>query len=159
MRWIVKHIDNWFEFARRLELGIENMEEIILVTGCDLTKSWTNIAFLENEVDAQVSFGVRVKGPTSNPSVDFQFLPENARGVVLRHGPEGTVRLHAIKNSRRHDFVFIRTCLRINVSLSEDFVLPVPSGYRQGILKRPQVLLQTQRVTSVIQTQNLYQYP
>ena len=96
MRWIVKHIDNWFAFARRLELGIENMEEIILVTGCDLTRSWTNIAFFENEVDAQVSFGVSVEGPTSNPSVDFQFSPENVRGAVLRHGPEGAVRLPAI---------------------------------------------------------------
>ena len=98
MRWIVKHIDNWFAFARRLELGIQQMEEIILVTGCDRTRSWTNIAFLENEVDAQVSFGVRVEGPTStsNTGINFQFLPENARGAVLRHGPEGTVRLRTI---------------------------------------------------------------
>ena len=96
MRWIVKHIDNWFAFARRLELGIQQMEEIILVTGCDRTRSWTNIAFLENQVDAQVSFGVRVEGPTSNTGINFQFLPENSRGAVLHHGPEGTVCLHAI---------------------------------------------------------------
>jgi hypothetical protein len=94
MRWIVKHIDNWFAFAQRLELGIEHMEEIILVTGCDRTRSWTNVAFLENQVDAQVSFGVRVEGP--NTGINFQFLPENARGAVLRHGPEGTVRLRAV---------------------------------------------------------------
>jgi hypothetical protein len=70
------------------------MEEIILVTGCDRTRSWTNIAFLGNEVDARVSFGVNVEGPDT--SVNFQFSPENARGAVLLHGPEGTVRLYAI---------------------------------------------------------------
>jgi len=32
---MLKHIDRWFAFARRLGLGIEQMEEIILVTGCD----------------------------------------------------------------------------------------------------------------------------
>ena len=94
MRWIVKHIDNWFAFARRLELGIDNMEEIILVTGCDRTRSWTNVAFLEHQADAQVSFGVRVEGPNTN--INFQFSPENARGAVLRHGPEGAVCLYAV---------------------------------------------------------------
>jgi hypothetical protein len=58
----VKHIDSWFAFARKLGLGIEQMEEIILVTGCDRTRSWTNVAFLGGQADAQVSFGVRVEG-------------------------------------------------------------------------------------------------
>jgi len=90
----VKHIDSWFAFARNLGLGVQQMEEIILVTGCDLTRSWTNIAFLGGQVDAEVSF--RVKVEESNTSINFQFLPENARGAVLRHGPEGTVRLYAV---------------------------------------------------------------
>ena len=47
---MVKHIETWFAFARNLfarnlEL-VEQMEEIILVTGCDLTRSWKNVAFL-----------------------------------------------------------------------------------------------------------------
>jgi hypothetical protein len=91
---MVKHIDNWFAFARNLGLGIERTEEIILVTGCDRTRSWTNIAFLEDKVDAQVSFGVKIEGPDTG--INFQFSPENARGAVLRHGPEGTVRLYAV---------------------------------------------------------------
>jgi hypothetical protein len=44
-------------------LVIDQMEEIILVTGCHRTRSWANVAFLENQVDAQVSFGVKVEGP------------------------------------------------------------------------------------------------
>jgi hypothetical protein len=90
----VKHIDSWFAFARKLGLGIDQMEDIILVTGCDRSRSWTNVAFLENQVNAQVSFGVRVEGPDT--SINFQFSPENAQGAVLRHGPEGTVRLYPV---------------------------------------------------------------
>jgi hypothetical protein len=70
------------------------MEEIILVTGCDRTRSWTNAAFLGNQINAQVSFGVKVEGPGT--SINFQFSPENARGAVFRHGPEGEVRLYAV---------------------------------------------------------------
>ena len=93
-RWIVKHIDSWFDFARELGMGIQQMEEIILVTGCDLTRSWTNIAFFGGQVDAEVSF--RVKVEEEDTSINFQFLPENARGAVLCNGPEGKVRLYAV---------------------------------------------------------------
>ena len=94
---MVKHIDSWFAFARNLGL-IHQMEEIILVTGCDLTRSWTNVAFLRG-ADAQVSFGVKVEG--RNTSINFQFSPEHARGAVLHHGPEGTVRLYAVRDNQR----------------------------------------------------------
>ncbi|KAN0116119.1 hypothetical protein V8E52_006176 [Russula decolorans] len=97
--WIVKHIDSWFAFARKLGLGIERIEEIILVTGCDRTKSWANIAFFGNQPDSQVSFGVRAEGP--DPSIAFQFPLENARGAVLHHGPDG-------KNLPENQCVFIR---------------------------------------------------
>jgi hypothetical protein len=90
---MVDHIDTWFAFARNLGL-VHQMEEIILVTGCDLTRSWTNVAFLGGEADAQVSFGSKVK--SSNTRIDFQSSPEHAHGAVLHHGPEGTVRLYAV---------------------------------------------------------------
>ena len=54
---------------------------------------------------------------------------------------------------------YCRTFLRINVYLSKGFVLHVPSGYYQGVLKRPQVPLLTQGGTTVIQAWKLYQYP
>ena len=90
---MVKHIDSWFAFARNLGL-VHQMEEIILVTGCDLTRSWANVAFLRGADDAHVSFGVKVEGP--NTSINFQFSPEHASGAVLHYGPEGTVRLYAV---------------------------------------------------------------
>ena len=93
-RWIVRHIGSWFAFAQKLGLGIEQMEEIVLVTGCHHTRSWTNIAFLGNQADAQVSFGVKVE--CADTSVNFQFSPENARGAVVSQGPEGTVRSYTV---------------------------------------------------------------
>ena len=90
-RWMVKHIDRWFAFARHLELGIEQMEEIVLITGCDRAKSWTNVAFLESQADAQVSFGVKV----TQDRIDWQLSPEEIQGVVLNQGPVGEVsKLH-----------------------------------------------------------------
>ena len=84
---MVKHIDRWFAFAKHLELGIEQMEEIILVTGCDRAKSWTNVAFLESRADARVSFGFKV----IDDRIDWQFSPEQIQGAVLNQGPVGEV--------------------------------------------------------------------
>jgi hypothetical protein len=82
------------------------MEEIVLVTGCDRTRSWTNVAFLGNQVDAHVSFGAKVEG--HDTSINFQFSPENARGAVLRQGPEGTVRL--LRRSKQFEIALTRLC-------------------------------------------------
>ena len=148
---MVKHIDTWLAFARNLGL-VHQMEEIILVTGCDLTRSWTNIAFLGGRADAQVSFGVEVRGSvtgtTSNLDINYQFSPGLVRGAVLHHGPEGTVRctpFETIKTLKLlwHNFVLVRTCPKINVHLSEDFVLSLPCSSCQSVSKRPLVPLQT----------------
>lgn len=70
------------------------MEEIVLVTGCDLTRTWTNIVFLGGGVDAQVSFGVNVEDPGT--SINFFSLPDFGWGAMTSQGPEGTVRLDAV---------------------------------------------------------------
>ncbi|KAH9057579.1 hypothetical protein EDB87DRAFT_1548684, partial [Lactarius vividus] len=57
-RWITKNIDSWFAFTQRHELGIE-MEDIVFVTGCHRTRSWSNIAFYEGQAGGRVSFGVQ----------------------------------------------------------------------------------------------------
>ncbi|KAI0289465.1 hypothetical protein BC826DRAFT_610352 [Russula brevipes] len=101
-RWIIKHIDRWFAFTRRLGLGIGQMEDIILVTGCHRTRSWANVAFLESQQDSQVSFEVDVAGvdgPDTN--INWKFSPERIRGAVLNWGPDG-------KNLPEDQCVFIR---------------------------------------------------
>ncbi|KAH9970628.1 hypothetical protein BGW80DRAFT_560879 [Lactifluus volemus] len=84
-RWMIKHIDNWFSFTKRLGLGIDRMEEIVFVTGCHLARSSTNVVF-ENQVDAPVSFGAQVAGDT----VTWQVPSIPTPGVVLNRGPSGT---------------------------------------------------------------------
>jgi hypothetical protein len=96
-QWIIKHIDRWFAFARRLGLGIEQMEDIILVTGFHRARSWANVAFLEGQDEARVSFGVDVVD-ADGPDVDvrWQFAPEHIQGAVWSRGPGGQVCHRAI---------------------------------------------------------------
>jgi hypothetical protein len=83
---IIKHIDEWFAFARNPDLGISR-EDIILVTGCHLTRTCATIAFQEE--GEQVSFGVQVSGVSD---VMWQFTREGAQGVAYNLGPSGQVR-------------------------------------------------------------------
>ncbi|KAH9989072.1 hypothetical protein BJV74DRAFT_838710 [Russula compacta] len=85
-KWIVSHIDHWFAFTQRLGLGITRMEDIVLVTGCHLAKSWANIVFLEGRGEERVSFGVQVSGVSN---VEWQFTPEDVQGVASNLGPSG----------------------------------------------------------------------
>jgi hypothetical protein len=88
---MVAHIDQWFAFARQYELGIEQMEELILVTGCDRARSSTNVTFLKNQLDAEVSFGVEVTNGLDS-RISWQVSPERIRGAVLNEGRSGKVR-------------------------------------------------------------------
>ena len=83
---ITKHINEWFAFTQERGLGISR-EDIILVTGCHLTRTWATIAFQER--DEQLSFGVQVSGVSD---VTWQFTPEGAQGVAYNLGPSGQVR-------------------------------------------------------------------
>ncbi|KAH8991261.1 hypothetical protein EDB92DRAFT_687617 [Lactarius akahatsu] len=89
--WIIRHIDIWFAFARRRGLGIERMEDIILVTGRHRTRSWTNIAFYEGQADAQVSLGVQVTDDVNVnvTSVNWQVERKQIQGAMLNQGPSG----------------------------------------------------------------------
>lgn len=90
-KWMIKHIDCWFEWARQLGLGVNSMEDIILVTGTHRTRSWTNLAFLGGQEDAQASFGAKVNHCGDIITLNWQFSHERDRGVVLNCGPDGEV--------------------------------------------------------------------
>jgi len=97
---MVKHIDRWFAFTQELQLGMERMEEIVLVTGCDHARSWTNIAFLGGQADSQGSF--RVKAVTRKDSdTEIRFSSGRVEGGVLKHGPEGEVRRRVVYKCQR----------------------------------------------------------
>jgi hypothetical protein len=137
-KWIVKHIDLWFAFTRRLGLGITRMEEIVLVTGCHLARSWANIAFLGSREEEQVSFGVRVSGGSD---VEWRFPPEEVQGVASNLGPSGQVSFN--ENFLIHSYRVcpltndrIRIYPRTNVYLSGAFVSPDFGGYFRGFGER-----------------------
>ncbi|KAH9174158.1 hypothetical protein EDB89DRAFT_1904657 [Lactarius sanguifluus] len=88
-KWITRHIYSWLAFTRGLGLGIEQMVDIVLVTGRHRTRSWTNIAFYEGQAAAQVSFGVRVTDDVNATSVNWQVSRTQIQGAMLSQGPSG----------------------------------------------------------------------
>ena len=65
------------------------MEDIVLVTGCHLARSFANIAFSEGRGEEQVSFEVQVPDVSK---VEWRFPLEDVQGVALNVGPSGQVR-------------------------------------------------------------------
>ena len=100
-KWIVRHIDSWFAFTRRLGLGIDKMGDIILVTGRHRTRSWTNVAFFESQANARASFGVRITNDVST-RVNWSVSHERIHGGVLSQGPSGPVR--GTKLAKAHEY-------------------------------------------------------
>jgi hypothetical protein len=95
--WIIKHIDRWFAWARQLELGVDQMEDIILVTGTHRTRSCTNIVFPGGQEKAHTSFGIQSAQPWGRPNrsnivtINWQFSIARNHGAVLCCGPSGEV--------------------------------------------------------------------
>ena len=52
--YIRDHVDSWFSFAQRRKLGVERMEDLILVTGCTFVTSWGVAAFVDSSQYAEV---------------------------------------------------------------------------------------------------------
>jgi hypothetical protein len=102
--WIITHIDLWFAFTRRLGLGIPRMEDIVLVTGCHLARSFANIAFLDGRGEGQASFEVQVPDVSK---VEWRFPFEDVQGVTLNVGPSGEVRFACIPVSASTQKAFV----------------------------------------------------
>ena len=90
-KWLVKNIDCCMRVAEALGLGVNRMEEIILVTGRHLARSWINVVFSESRVGAQLSFVVRVSGDSG-----VHLEERSATGGDLKLGPGGEVGLRTI---------------------------------------------------------------
>jgi hypothetical protein len=77
--------------AEERGLGVSRMEDIILVTGRHLARSWARAVFSESRGGAQVSFCVRVTGDSV-----VHLEERNASGAQLKLGPKGEVSFCAI---------------------------------------------------------------
>jgi len=82
--WMITHIDAWFDFTRSLGLGVERMEDIILVTGRHLAKSWINVAFNQHRRDTGASFNAQVSSDS-----DIRLERQYVQGGELKLGPTG----------------------------------------------------------------------
>ena len=85
-KWIAKNIYDCMRFAEERGLGVSRMEDIILVTGRHLARSWVRAVFSESRGGAQVSFGVQVSGDST-----VRLEEGNMSGAQLVLGPNGEV--------------------------------------------------------------------
>ena len=86
-KWMLKHIDQWFTWTKGKQLEVNQMEDIVLVTGTDHTRSWANVAFLggQPDHDADVSFSVEV----TDSKIKWHFGSNT--GAEWHWGPSGEV--------------------------------------------------------------------
>lgn len=84
--WTMKNIDRWFAFVKQLGTGIKRMKDF---TGCDRTRSWTNVAFSEDQIDARASFGANAY-QRHDTCVDIEFLPGHVIGGALVRNASST---------------------------------------------------------------------
>ncbi|KAF8493446.1 hypothetical protein F5888DRAFT_1724104 [Russula emetica] len=70
--YIRTHCDSWLELAILGGFDVK-LEDIIFVTGCDLTSSWAMATFMNPPWDADMSLSVQPVGPASAPSARFQW--------------------------------------------------------------------------------------
>ena len=83
--YIRDNVDNWFRWSRKMKLPVEHMEDLILVTGRTLAKSWAAAVF-----DGHMSSGTLAPRqylwrPESPITGGVQFIWHNVRGSVEYH--------------------------------------------------------------------------
>ena len=55
--YIQDHVVSWFTWAQKNNLGVERMEDLILVIGCTLVTSWAAAVVVDNNMEAEISLG------------------------------------------------------------------------------------------------------
>lgn len=79
-KYIRNNAINWFSWAQRHGLGVQRMEDLILVSGCTLVTSWAAAAFVDPTLNAEISLESRT---LSNGGTDFVW--SNIQGPVVHH--------------------------------------------------------------------------
>jgi hypothetical protein len=77
--YIRDHVDMWFNWAQNNKLGVERMEDLILVSGRTLVTSWAAAASVDT-FEAEISLTSR-----SLSNVGAKFVWGNVRGRVSYH--------------------------------------------------------------------------
>jgi hypothetical protein len=79
--YIRDYADKWFSWAQNAKLGVERMEDLILVSGCTLVPSWAAATCVDFTFEAEISLTSR---PIKN-NVGASFAWGNVRGHVSYH--------------------------------------------------------------------------
>jgi hypothetical protein len=87
-KWIISNIYNCMRLTEERGLGVDRMEDIIIVTGRHLAKSWARAVF--SEIPGQRAAEVSFKAEASGSSV-VHLEGRNASGAQLEFGPSGEV--------------------------------------------------------------------
>ena len=74
----------WFNWAQTNKLGVERMEDLILVSGCTLVTSWAAAEFVGN-TEGEISLA-SASGPFRYGEANFDW--RNIRGPVVYHNSQ-----------------------------------------------------------------------
>jgi hypothetical protein len=85
--YIRGQVDEWFNWAQNNGLGVERVEDLILVSGCTLVTSWASAVFVDDTMDAEISLASRT---LNNGGAGFVW--SNIRGRVFYHNSFEPVR-------------------------------------------------------------------
>ena len=78
--YIQDHVNSWFTWAQKNGLGVERVEDLILVSGCTLVTSWAAAAFTDDAMDAEITLAT-----TTFDNGGASFVWSNIRGRVFYH--------------------------------------------------------------------------
>lgn len=82
--YIRDNVDNWLRWSRKEGFPVENMEDLILVTGCTLAKSWAAAAFDGTRSRNEDATGISLETRKYDDG-GAQFVWRNIRGIVAHH--------------------------------------------------------------------------
>jgi hypothetical protein len=79
-KYIRDNVVSWFIWAQKYQLGVERMEDLILVSGCTLVTTWAAAVFMDHTMSAEISLASRT---FSNGGASFVW--SNVRGPIVHH--------------------------------------------------------------------------
>jgi len=85
--YIRDHCERWFLFAQRNRLDVQRMEDIILVSGCTLVTAWAAAAFVDSNLDSEITLGCEPLGDTG-ATFQWHFAREARQSVQYNNSQE-----------------------------------------------------------------------
>ncbi len=74
------NVIGWFSCAQKAGLGVQRMEDLILVSGCTLAPSWAAATFVDDSINADISLESRRLSDGGE-----NFIWSNIQGPVIYH--------------------------------------------------------------------------